>query len=383
MQTRTWITGFVLLTLLVAASPLARSGPVTAAPAAQSGNLLANGGFEEPATGGSTGNSWQAWWQETPRPDDGSFNYAFRPSWNLERLSTGAARELVYAGNASQRVINNWDPWWAGVKQTINAPANARVRLTVYARLWAASAGWPTPSDTTVGAIVQVGIEPNGTNDQFASTVVWSSGISPHTDWQPVSVDATVGSAGRVTLILSANYRGYSRQFMAVFFDEASLTLLSSSGTPFPTSTPTRTNTPAPGATLTPTPTPTGTLPPTLTPTNTPLPATLTPTVPEYYVVKRGDTLLSISRRFNLSLAALMAANNITDANRIFIGQVLVIRGGTPGTPSAGPRIHVVVRGDTLSRLARVYGTTVGQIRLWNNLKSDLIYVGQRLIVGP
>jgi peptidoglycan endopeptidase LytE len=78
-----------------------------------------------------------------------------------------------------------------------------------------------------------------------------------------------------------------------------------------------------------------------------------------------------------------MAANNITDANRIFIGQVLVIRGGTPGAPSAGPRIHVVVRGDVLSRLARTYGTTVAQIKLWNNLKSDLIYVGQRLIVGP
>jgi LysM repeat protein len=379
MKTRTLIVSVIILMLLAAVAPLAVPAPARA----QSGNLLANGGFEEPATGGATGNNWQAWWQETPRPDDGSFNYAFRPSWNLERISTGAARELIYSGNASQRVINSWDPWWAGVKQTITAPANARVRLTVYARLWTAANAWPTPSDTTVGAVVQVGIEPNGTGDQFANTVAWSSGIAPHNGWLPVSVDATVGSAGRVTLILSANYRGYSRQYMAVFFDEASLTLLNTSGTPFPTSTPGPSNTPVPGATLTPTRTPTGTLTPTLIPTNTPIPATVTPTVPDYYIVQRGDTLSSIARRFRLSLAALMAANNITDANRIFIGQVLVIRGGTPGAPSAGPRIHVVVRGDVLSRLARTYGTTVAQIKLWNNLKSDLIYVGQRLIVGP
>ena len=67
MKTRLWISAFISLALLVAAWPSAAPAPA----AAQSGNLLANGGFEEPPTGGATGNFWQAWWQETPRPDDG------------------------------------------------------------------------------------------------------------------------------------------------------------------------------------------------------------------------------------------------------------------------------------------------------------------------
>ncbi|MCD6489838.1 MAG: LysM peptidoglycan-binding domain-containing protein, partial [Thermodesulfobacterium sp.] len=41
-----------------------------------------------------------------------------------------------------------------------------------------------------------------------------------------------------------------------------------------------------------------------------------------------------------------------------------------------------VRRGDTLERIARRYGTTVSQLRKWNGLRSDRIYVGQRLKVG-
>ncbi len=43
------------------------------------------------------------------------------------------------------------------------------------------------------------------------------------------------------------------------------------------------------------------------------------------YVVQRGDTLLSIARRFGVTVAQLQAANNITNPDRIYPGQVLVI----------------------------------------------------------
>jgi len=57
----------------------------------------------------------------------------------------------------------------------------------------------------------------------------------------------------------------------------------------------------------------------------------------------------------------------------------------TPSKTSINSKEYIyykVKRGDTLERIARRYGTTVRQLKRWNNLRSDRIYVGQRLIVG-
>ena len=53
-----------------------------------------------------------------------------------------------------------------------------------------------------------------------------------------------------------------------------------------------------------------------------------------------------------------------------------------PSTPSRGAgREHVVESGHTLSAIAQAYGTTIGAIKKANNLKSDNIYVGQKLFI--
>jgi LysM repeat protein len=106
------------------------------------------------------------------------------------------------------------------------------------------------------------------------------------------------------------------------------------------------------------------------------------------YVVQRGDTLGGIARRFGVSLSALISANNIRNANLIFVGQRLIIPGGsgapgptpTPGT-TTGSNIYIVQRGDNLTRIAARFGTTVQRLMELNGLRSDLIYIGQRLIV--
>ncbi len=102
-----------------------------------------------------------------------------------------------------------------------------------------------------------------------------------------------------------------------------------------PTATPTRTTQPAPTSTWTPLPEPTATPAPTDTSTQTPAP------VPTYQI-RRGDTLIMVARRHEVSLEDLMLANNIDaqDAFTIQPGQVLVIPTGgyqPPVTPTPLP----------------------------------------------
>lgn len=103
------------------------------------------------------------------------------------------------------------------------------------------------------------------------------------------------------------------------------------------------------------------------------------------YVVQRGDTLSSIARHHGVSVQALASANNIYNSNLIRRGQRLVIPGAGTTTASSYPSsgsVHVVQRGENLFRIALHYGTTVQALASANNLSStSLIYVGQRLAI--
>jgi LysM repeat protein len=97
------------------------------------------------------------------------------------------------------------------------------------------------------------------------------------------------------------------------------------SPTPTPTATPTKSPTPTATPTKSPTPTPTATKSPTPVATKSPTPTPTATAKPSTYTVVSGDTLTKIANRFGVTLAALMAANKITNANSIQLGQKLVI----------------------------------------------------------
>ncbi|MCX7624022.1 MAG: LysM peptidoglycan-binding domain-containing protein [Thermomicrobium sp.] len=101
------------------------------------------------------------------------------------------------------------------------------------------------------------------------------------------------------------------------------------------------------------------------------------------YVVQPGDTLSAIARRSGVTVADLVAANGLTDPDRIFPGQTLVIPRPTAATWSdAGPRRYVVQPGDTLSSLARRFGISVQALADANGITDqDRIFAGQVLTI--
>lgn len=187
--------------------------------------LARNGSFETADNGTGSGTAfWAPWWVEIPKPcPSGCYDYAYRPnSFNRECLSTGAASIFIYSGDCSLRVLNNWDPWWGGVFETVSVASGQRLRLSAYGRAWTSSQAFPAPSDTTVSVEMRVGIEPNGNCNPLSGSVVWSSIIVPHNTWQQATVEANAGG-GTVCLILSTDYRGDSRFNMASFWDAVNL----------------------------------------------------------------------------------------------------------------------------------------------------------------
>nr|MBA3689749.1 LysM peptidoglycan-binding domain-containing protein [Chloroflexota bacterium] len=100
-------------------------------------------------------------------------------------------------------------------------------------------------------------------------------------------------------------------------------------------------------------------------------------------VVTPGDTLSEIALKHGVSVAQLRALNGIADPNRIYPGQRLRLAWGTGGaalapTPKPKTIVHVVARGETLTGIARQYGSTIPAIVKANAIRNpSLVRVGQ------
>lgn len=95
------------------------------------------------------------------------------------------------------------------------------------------------------------------------------------------------------------------------------------------------------------------------------------------YTVKSGDTLYGIARKYNLSVDELKRLNNLS-SNDLSVGQVLKVSGST--TPD-NTNYYIVKSGDSLYKIANQYNTTVDELKRLNNLSSNLLSIGQRLIL--
>lgn len=89
------------------------------------------------------------------------------------------------------------------------------------------------------------------------------------------------------------------------------------------------------------------------------------------YIVKSGDTLALIAKKYQTTVTQIKSANQL-NSDMIYIGQLLKV-------PSAPPKTYTVQSGDSLWIIATKFGLTVNQVKSFNGLTSDAIYVGQVL----
>lgn len=208
------------------------------------------------------------------------------------------------------------------------------------------------------------------------------------------------GVTGSGTLF-SVTFQGQSQGLSAIAY--VTVLLASRTGGQITATTVNGTVTVTSGQAPTDTPTPTATTPsaspttPVASPT-TPV-ATATPTsttVPGgfncTYVVRFGDTLYSIANRFGTTVSALASVNGIANPNVIFVGRTLLVPCVATVTPTATKTVTVqpgcpgfvytVASGDTLTGIARRFGTTVNAILSVNFIPNpNVIFVGQKICV--
>lgn len=104
----------------------------------------------------------------------------------------------------------------------------------------------------------------------------------------------------------------------------------------------------------------------------------------QVYRIRRGDSLTVIARRFGTSVAEIRRANRLK-GSRILVGQRLKVpvRAAANGNRQAagGNGRYRVRRGDSLGSIARKFGVSVRQLRAANAIRGHLIHPGQTLIV--
>jgi LysM repeat protein len=337
------------------AFPLAVSRPA----AAQGRNLLTNGGFEEPFSQFANyqtavvANGWTPWWVW----GGGTVNR------QPEYQPAAPYSNRVRSGGNAQKYFSFYGTHTAGVYQQVSGitPGN-QLEFTIWAQAWSSNKDDACCSAESGSLQMKVGIDPTGGTDPFASTVVWSGFKEYYDAWGQLSVRARAQSSTVTVFFYSAPQHPVKHN--DVYLDDASLVVTDTSvaTTPAPTSAP------AAGPTATP------------VPTATPTPAQVV------HLVQPGDTLRALAIRYGVTVDQIVQANGLSNPDLIFVGQSLVISGGTAasgGMAASGEAgTHLVQAGETLGVIAERYDTTVGALASLNGIVNpNLIYAGQALRV--
>ena len=113
---------------------------------------------------------------------------------------------------------------------------------------------------------------------------------------------------------------------------------------------------------------------------------------PASVLVEVGDSLSKIAKRYDTTTEILAAINGICDVNQIYVGQKILLAGAefdtdTDTDDEVDPEpmsVTVLVEvGDSLSKIAKQYDTTVDDLMVTNDITDpNLLFVGQELVVS-
>lgn len=100
-----------------------------------------------------------------------------------------------------------------------------------------------------------------------------------------------------------------------------------------------------------------------------------------FYIVQKGDSLWSIANKNNISINELKNINNLT-SDVLTIGQLLMLPSSlNNNNDNNNSNLYVVKKGDNLWSISRKYNVSINSIRMINNLTSDVLTIGQTLII--
>lgn len=100
----------------------------------------------------------------------------------------------------------------------------------------------------------------------------------------------------------------------------------------------------------------------------------------DYYTVKKGDTLWDIANKYGTTVSKLKSLNNLK-SNVLQVGQTLKVSSSEKEIIPDDYLVYKVKNGDNLSKIAKEYDTTVSTIMKINNLNSDKLAINQQLLL--
>lgn len=378
---RIWLLFWVISALLLATFPAHAQGQ----------NLLTNPGFEGSFTSYTDGTparqvaqGWVPWYVGGGGSSSENVYPEYYPASDV---SDGLGKPRIRSGNEAQQYFSFFATHNGGIYQRVTGiTSGTQLRFGAYIYVWSSTLDDLDKSEDPGGVVVQVGIDPTGGTDGQSASIVWSAPSVQYDAYSEYSVTATA-SGNAVTVFVRTTVSTPVKS-NNIYVDDASLTIAGQ--TQPPTATKVNTATPVP---------PTNTIPPIATqvPAATSTPSDngiITPTTPPTQAEIPTSTVEQPPTFTPIPTFTPQPTNTVEPASPTPTQeQQLPTEGPSPtptitigGTPISndfpGSVFHTVQAGDTVGKIAELYGSTIDAIIAVNGLNSNaFIKVGQGLVI--
>lgn len=104
------------------------------------------------------------------------------------------------------------------------------------------------------------------------------------------------------------------------------------------------------------------------------------------HTIQKGETLFSIAKAYDVEVQQLKRWNDLS-GDQLSVGQSIIVGGVTSEAASSGPdndhQVHTVEKGETLFSVSKQYQVTIAELKAWNDLSANNLKVGQTLTIYP